>query len=117
MLGREKPIFTVHPQNEDAENLTNRLRFQRGDDGVAFWQGRLILQFNRRPFGWGFYYCFPAVPHLRALCEGSELCVKEVYDDIWLVSFMDYDLGYFDLETRVLEALENPFGPKLLPMS
>jgi hypothetical protein len=28
------------------------------------------------------------------------------------VSFMDYDLGYFDLETRVLEPLENPFGPK-----
>ena len=35
---------------------------------------------------------------------------------IWLVSFMDYDLGYFDLETRVLEPLENPFGPKVLPM-
>jgi hypothetical protein len=34
-----------------------------------------------------------------------------------LVSFMDYDLGYFDLETRVLEPLENPFGPKVLPMS
>jgi len=29
---------------------------------------------------------------------------------------MDYDLGYFDLETGVLEPLENPFGPKLLPM-
>jgi hypothetical protein len=25
---------------------------------------------------------------------------------------MDYDLGYFDLETRVLEPLANPFGPK-----
>src|SRR5215469_10854495 len=37
--------------------------------------------------------------------------------DIWLVSFMDYDLGYFDLEARVLEPLENPFGPKVLPMS
>jgi putative transposase len=36
--------------------------------------------------------------------------------DIWLVGFMDYDLGYFDLETRVLEPLENPFGPKVLPM-
>jgi hypothetical protein len=36
--------------------------------------------------------------------------IKEVHDDIWLVSFMDYDLGYFDLETRVLEPLENPFG-------
>jgi hypothetical protein len=23
-----------------------------------------------------------------------------VHDDIWLVSFMDYGLGYFDLETR-----------------
>jgi putative transposase len=29
---------------------------------------------------------------------------------------MDYDLGYFDLETRVLEPLENPFGPRALPM-
>jgi hypothetical protein len=30
---------------------------------------------------------------------------------------MDYILGYFELETRVLEPLENPFGPKVLPMS
>ncbi len=27
---------------------------------------------------------------------------------------MDYDLGYFDLETRVLEPLENPFGPTVV---
>ena len=37
-------------------------------------------------------------------------------DGIWLVTFMHYDLGYIDLETRVLEPLENPFGPKVLPM-
>ena len=43
--------------------------------------------------------------------------IKEVHDEIRLVSFMDCDLGYFDLETRVLEPLENPFGPKVLPMS
>ncbi|MGB7844198.1 MAG: hypothetical protein WBL63_01165 [Candidatus Acidiferrum sp.] len=42
---------------------------------------------------------------------------QEVHDDIWLVNFMDHDLGYFDLATRVLEPLENPFGPKVLPMS
>ena len=29
---------------------------------------------------------------------------------------MDYDLGYFDLETRVLEPLGNLFSPKVLPM-
>ena len=26
-------------------------------------------------------------------------------------------VGYFDLETRVLEPLENPFAPTVLPMS
>jgi hypothetical protein len=31
----------------------------------------------------------------------------------WASEFMDYDLGYFDLETRVLEPLDNPFGPKV----
>jgi putative transposase len=31
---------------------------------------------------------------------GQAVGIKEVHDDIWLVSFMDYDLGYFDLETR-----------------
>jgi len=40
----------------------------------------------------------------------------EVHDDIWLVTFMDHDLGYFDLETRMLEPLDNPFGPRLSPM-
>jgi putative transposase len=48
---------------------------------------------------------------------GQVVGIKEVHDDIWLVSFMDYDLGYFDLETRVLEPLENPFGPKVLAVS
>ena len=47
---------------------------------------------------------------------GQAVGIKEAQDDIWLVSFLDYDLGYFDLETRVLEPLENPFGPKVLPM-
>jgi putative transposase len=44
------------------------------------------------------------------------VCIKEVHDDIWLVSFRDYDLGYFDLDTGVLEPLDNTFGPRLLPM-
>jgi putative transposase len=47
---------------------------------------------------------------------GQAVGIKEVQDDIWLVSFMDYDLGYFDLETRVLEPPENPFDSKVLLM-
>ena len=48
---------------------------------------------------------------------GQAVGIKEVHGDIWLASFMEYDLRYFDLETRALEPLENPFCPKVLPMS
>lgn len=48
---------------------------------------------------------------------GQSVGIKEVYDKIWLVSFMDYDLGYFDEDSRRFEPLDNPFGSKLLPMS
>jgi putative transposase len=48
---------------------------------------------------------------------GQKVGVKQVGDHVWLVTFMDYDLGYFDDETCRLEPIENPFGPKLLPMS
>jgi hypothetical protein len=30
---------------------------------------------------------------------------------------MEYDLGFIDLEEKTLQPLENPFGPKVLPMS
>jgi len=46
--------------------------------------------------------------------SGQQVGISEVADGIWLVSFMTYDLGYFDLEAKRLEPLENPFGPKVL---
>jgi len=48
---------------------------------------------------------------------GQAVGIKEVHDDIWLVSFMDYDLGYFDLETRVLERLKIRSAQKCYPCS
>jgi hypothetical protein len=51
----------------------------------------------------------------QLLRSRQAISIKEVHD-IWPVGFMDYDLGYFDLETRVLEPVENPFGPKVLPV-
>jgi putative transposase len=55
--------------------------------------------------------------NLSVVFAGQSVGIKQVSDHIWLVSFMDYDLGYFDHETCRLEPLENPFGPKVLPMS
>jgi putative transposase len=48
---------------------------------------------------------------------GQNVGVTQVGERIWLVTFMQYDLGYFDDETCRLEPIDNPFGPKVLPMS
>jgi len=55
--------------------------------------------------------------NLSQVLAGQRLGIKEVDEGIWLVSFMHYDLGYIDLEQRTLQPLDNPFGPRLLPMS
>jgi putative transposase len=55
--------------------------------------------------------------NLSTVFAGQNVGVKEVSDRIWLVSFMDYDLGFFDHETGRLGTAENPFAAKVLPMS
>lgn len=55
--------------------------------------------------------------NLSNVFAGQNVGVKQVDDHIWLVSFMQYDLGFFDHETCRLEPAENPFGPRVLPMS
>ena len=55
--------------------------------------------------------------NLSQVFAGQNVGVMQVGERIWLVTFMRYDLGYFDDETCRLERIENPFAPKLLPMS
>jgi putative transposase len=43
--------------------------------------------------------------------------VTQEAERTWLATFMQYDVGYFDDETCRLEPIENPFGPKVSPMS
>lgn len=38
--------------------------------------------------------------------------IREVADKIWLVSFMDYDLGFFDEDEGRVEPAANPFIPQ-----
>ena len=59
------------------------------------------------------------------LTTGMNLCLRnnllpmcpERTDHIWLISFMHYDLGFFDDETSRVECAPNPFSAKVLPMS
>jgi hypothetical protein len=55
--------------------------------------------------------------NLSTVFAGQTLGIKEIDEGIWLVSFMHYDLGYFDLEQKTLQPLDNPFGPRLSPIS
>jgi hypothetical protein len=68
-----------------------------------FGDGR-TASFCRPASGWGSH-------------DRQKLGIKEVDDGIWLVSFMHYDLGCFDLEQKTLQPLNNPFGTRLSPMS
>jgi len=52
--------------------------------------------------------------NLSTVFAGQHVGIRELTDGIWLVSFMDYDLGFFDLqENRVEPVGVNPFAPKL----
>lgn len=55
--------------------------------------------------------------NLSQVFAGQAVGIKEVNDKIWLVTFMDYDLGYFDEDSKRFEPISNPFGAKVLPMS
>lgn len=54
---------------------------------------------------------------ISTLLAGQKLGIKEVDDGIWLASLMRHDLGYFDLEQKTPQPLDNPFGTRLSPMS
>ena len=55
---------------------------------------------------------------LSRVFAGQTVGIREVDNDIWMVSFMEYDLGFYDdTENRVEPVGENPFAPKVLPMS
>jgi len=55
--------------------------------------------------------------NLSTAFAGQTVGIREVEDQIWLVSFLDYDLGFFDNERGRVEPGANPFAPdKVLTM-
>jgi putative transposase len=55
--------------------------------------------------------------NLSHVFAGQKIGIREVSEKIWLVSFMHYDLGFFDEEADRVECAENPFGAKVSTMS
>jgi putative transposase len=55
--------------------------------------------------------------NLSQVFAGQKIGIREVSEKIWLVSFVHYDLGFFDEEADRVECAENPFGAKVSTMS
>jgi putative transposase len=47
---------------------------------------------------------------------GQAVGIKEVAEKIWLMTFMHYDLGFFDHQTGRVECAPNPYEAQVLPM-
>ena len=55
--------------------------------------------------------------NLSSAFAGQTIGIREVDDQIWQVSFLEYDLGYFDKERDRVEPGPSPFAPdKVLTM-
>ena len=50
---------------------------------------------------------------LSRVFAGQDVGIREVDDKIWQVSFMEYDLGFFDERTEKVEVGGNPFSEKV----
>ncbi len=55
--------------------------------------------------------------NLSTVFAGQNVGVKQIGPNVWLVSFMQYDLGFFDDQSCRVERAPNPFTAKVLPMS
>jgi putative transposase len=55
--------------------------------------------------------------NLSQVLAGQKVGITQTDDKIWLVTFMHYDLGYFDETENRVEPIDNPFNPKLYTMS
>jgi putative transposase len=102
-LGMKPPAAFYTPSNRAYEGLPE-LDYPLHDKSVIVTTcGRIC--FNTRKI------------NLSQVFAGQRVGIKQVDDRLWLVTFMDYDLGYFDNTECRLEQLDNPFSAKLLPMS
>jgi putative transposase len=54
--------------------------------------------------------------NLSGVFAGQNVGVKEIADHVWLISFMHYDLGFFDDQTSRVECAPNPFSAKVSTM-
>ena len=122
-------------QQEKFDNFMRVFNFERPHQGIGMKYPSEIYKKSERqykgiePIFYPFHDKTIQVTQCGRLCEknlkvnlsrafaGQEVGIKEVEDGIWVVSFLDYDLGYFDKVAKRVEPVDDPFKIKVLPMS
>lgn len=122
-------------QQEKFDNFSDIFNNERPHQGISMKYPSEIYKSSDRiyngiqPIFYPFHDKTVKVTRCGRICErglkvsvshafaGQEVGIKEVEDGIWVVSFLDYDLGYFDENNSRIEPVEDPFNKKVLPMS
>jgi transposase len=94
-----RPVRYANQLPEQIENLVLRAKREK-----PHWGARKIRELLLRKLDGDFRVAANSTIH-AVLCRHG------------LVSFMSYDLGFIDLEHKTLQPLDNPFGPRVSPMS
>lgn len=53
--------------------------------------------------------------NLSSVFAGQNVGITEVNEKIWLLGFMQFDLGFFDHESGRVKCAPNPFGAEVCP--
>jgi len=106
-----------------------RSRIAAHGRSVSCWCAAYLLTCACRPRASStpFSIATGSSPRLAVRAAGTPLSPGSAPNDLWCTDFKGefklgngrycYDLGYIDLEARTLQPLDNPFGPRLSPMS
>lgn len=122
-------------QQEKFDQFSQIFNFERPHQGINMKYPSEIYKKSERiykgiePIFYPFHDKTVQVTQCGRICEknlkvnlsrsfaGQEVGIKEVEDGIWVVTFLDYDLGYFDQVAKRVEPVDDPFKIKVLPMS
>ena len=130
------PRYNILQQQERFDDFIEGYNHDRPHSGLNRLYAAEVYTRSARPF---FYHETPDYPfhervirvtqcgricigrrkiHFSTMFAGQYLGVREIADEVWLVRFMEYDLGLFDRSVNRVEPVgDNPFAQKVLPIS
>jgi len=121
------PRANLLAQQEEFDKFTNIYNEERPHQGIGMkYPAELYSRSTKRyqkpePLSYPFHDKTITVTQCGRICDnglkvnlsrafaGHQVGIKEMEDGIWVVSFLDYDLGYFDAVAKRVEPIVDPF--------